>query len=291
MNLKMHILKIDTYENRKICCQIFESGSSNFILIIASAMGVKQSFYQGFSEFAEANGISVITFDYSGIGNSLNENIKDNKDFLSSWGDRDLEAVIKYSIENFPNHKKVVLGHSIGGQLIGLASSSVDLDKIILMSAQSGYWGFWKGVNKVKMFFNWHLLFPILTYFIGYMPSKKISKMENIPKNVAEEWAKWCRNPNYLFDYISEDKTFFNKIKCKITSVSFDDDFFAPKKSVDWLSGKFKNAELKRKHFFPSDFNVSKIGHFDVFKSDFKNSIWKFLLEETLITKSNFNTQ
>ena len=81
----MHILKIDTYENRKIYCQIFESGSSSVILIIASAMGVKQSFYQGFSEFAEANGISVITFDYSGIGNSLNENIKDNKDFLSSW--------------------------------------------------------------------------------------------------------------------------------------------------------------------------------------------------------------
>ena len=276
----MHMLNLDTYENRKICCQIFESGSSSVILIIASAMGVKQSFYQGFSEFAEANGISVITFDYSGIGNSLNENIKDNKDFLSSWGDRDLEAVIKYSIENFPNHKKVVLGHSIGGQLIGLAPSSVDLDKIILMSAQSGYWGFWKGVNKVKMFFNWHLLFPILTYFIGYMPSKRFSKMENLPENVAKEWAKWCRNPNYLFDSFSEEKTFFTKIKCAATSISFDDDFFAPKKSVDWLNQKFQNVTLIRKHFFPNDVNVTKIGHFDLFKSNFKNIIWKFLLEE-----------
>jgi len=269
----MHILNLDTYENRKICCQIFESGSSNVILIIASAMGVKQSFYQEFSEFAEANGISVITFDYSGIGSSLYVDIKNHRDSLYSWGNRDLESVIKFSIEKFPNHKKIVLGHSIGGQLIGLAPSSVDLDKIILMSAQSGFWGFWKGFNKVKMFWNWHLLFPILTYFIGFMPSKKFSKMENLPKNVAEEWAKWCRNPNYLFDYFSEDKTFFDKIKCEITSVSFDDDFFAPKKSVDWLSGKLKNAELKRKHFFPSDFNVSKIGHFDAFKSDFKNSI------------------
>lgn len=279
----MHIFNIYIYENRKISCQIFESGSSNVILIIAPAMGVKQSFYQRFSEFAKDKGISVITFDYLGIGNSLNENIKYNKDFLISWGNRDLEAVIKYSIERFPSHKKVVLGHSVGGQLIGLAPSIVDLDKIILMSAQSGYWGYWKGFNKVKMFLNWHLLFPILTYFIGYMPSKKFSKMENLPKNIAKQWAKWCRNPNYLFDYFSEDKTFFSKIKCEITSVSFDDDFFAPKKSVDWLSGKFKNAVLKRKHFFPSDFNVSKIGHFDAFKSDFKNNIWKFLLKEIKI--------
>ena len=57
----------------------------------------------------------------------------------------------------------------------------------------------------------------------GRMQVAKDEKKTQVapPKNVAEEWAKWCRNPNYLFDYISEDKTFFNKIKCKITSVSF----------------------------------------------------------------------
>ena len=280
MNLKMHMLNLDTYENRKICCQIFENGSSNVILIIASAMGVKQSFYKNFSEFAETNGISVITFDYSGIGNSLNGNIKSYRDSLYSWGNRDLEAVIKYSIKKFPNHKKVIIGHSVGGQLIGLAPSSIHLDKIILISAQSGFWGFWKGIDKVKMFLNWYLLFPTLTYFIGYMPSKRFSKMENLPANVAKEWAKWCRNPNYLFDYFSEEKTFFNKIKCAVTSISFDDDFFAPKKSVDWLNQKFQNVTLIRKHFFPNDVNVTKIGHFDLFKSNFKNSIWKFLLEE-----------
>lgn len=49
---------------------------------------------------------------------------------------------------------------------------------------------------------------------------------------------------------------------------------------MDWLSEKFQNVILKREHFFPKDFNVAKIGHFDLFKSNFKNSIWKFLLEE-----------
>ncbi len=280
MNFRMPSFNLNSSENRAINCQLFENDSSSTILIIVSAMGVKQSFYKNFSEFAEASGISVITFDYSGIGNSLNGNIKNYRDSLYSWGNKDLETVIKYSIEKFPHHKKVIIGHSVGGQLIGLAPSSVHLDKMILISAQSGFWGFWKGFDKVKMFLNWYLLFPTLTYFIGYMPSKRFSKMENLPANVAKEWAKWCRNPNYLFDYFSEEKTFFNKIKCAATSISFDDDFFAPKKSVDWLSQKFQNVTLKRKHFFPNDFNVTKIGHFDLFKNNFKNSIWKFLLEE-----------
>ena len=260
--------------------QLYENSNSNTVLIIASAMGVKQSFYQNFAEFASSNNISVITFDYSGIGKSLTGNIKKHKEFLHDWGNQNLEMVIRNAIEKFPNHTKVVLGHSVGGQLIGLAPSSVHLDKIILVSAQSGFLGFWKGIDKVKMFLNWYLLFPTLTYFIGYMPSKRFSKMENLPANVAKEWAKWCRNPNYLFDYFSEEKTFFNKIKCAVTSISFDDDFFAPKKSVDWLNQKFQNVTLIRKHFFPNDVNVTKIGHFDLFKSNFKNSIWKFLLEE-----------
>lgn len=65
--------------------QLYENSNSNTVLIIASAMGVKQSFYQNFAEFANSNNISVITFDYSGIGKSLTGNIKKQKEFLHDW--------------------------------------------------------------------------------------------------------------------------------------------------------------------------------------------------------------
>ncbi|MDV3462934.1 hypothetical protein CMV04_18165 [Elizabethkingia anophelis] len=280
MNMKAQSFNININENKVICCQLFENNNSNIVLIIASAMGVKQSFYQNFAEFANSYNVSVITFDYSGIGKSLTGNIKKHKEFLHDWGNQDLEMLIRYAIEKFPNHRKVVLGHSVGGQLIGLAPSSVYLDKIILVSAQSGFWGFWKGFNEVKMFLNWHLLFPMLTSFFGYMPSKRFSKMENLSKNVANEWSKWCRNPDYLFGYFSDDELFFNKMRCNLLSISVADDFFAPEQSVEWLSKKYKNAEVTRKHLVPIDFGVSKIGHFDMFRSKFKNSFWEFLLEE-----------
>ncbi len=253
---------------------------SDKIMIIVSAAGVLQSFYKKIAEFFQKNSISTITFDYAGIGKSLHGSIKNENSNLANWGNRDLEAVIKYTIETFPNHKIILLGHSIGGQLIGLTPSSYMADKIILVAAQSGYWRFWKGVYKIKMWVNWYLLVPALTKVFGYLPSKKLSRMENLPKNVAEEWAKWCRSSDYLFASCSYNNLHFDGIKCKLTSISIDDDSFAPKKSVEWLTAKFQNASIKSLHLFPENFRALKIGHFSLFTEKFKDSLWNILFEE-----------
>lgn len=107
--------------------------------------------------------------------------------------------------------------------------------------------------------------------------------MESLPKNIAQEWAKWCRSSDYLFSGISCNELYFDRIKCEITSISIDDDFFAPKKSVEWLTAKFENASVKRLHFFPENFKALKIGHFSLFTEKFKNSIWNILLREVNI--------
>lgn len=279
----MQFFTINTSEHKVINCSLYHAVGSDKIMIIISAVGVLQSFYRKTAEFFQKNQISVITFDYTGIGKSLYGNIKDENSSLVNWGNRDLEAVIKYVIETFPNHKIILLGHSIGGQLIGLAPSSCMADRIILVASQSGYWKFWKGFAKIHMWANWYLLVPLLTKGFGYLPSKKISRMESLPKNIAQEWAKWCRSSDYLFSGISCNELYFDRIKCEITSISIDDDFFAPKKSVEWLTAKFENASVKRLHFFPENFKALKIGHFSLFTEKFKNSIWNILLREVNI--------
>lgn len=276
----MQFFQINISKHQAINCSLYEAVISDKIMIIVSAAGVLQSFYKKIAEFFQNNSISTITFDYAGIGKSLHGNIKNENSSLVNWGNRDLEAVIKYTIETFPNHKIILLGHSIGGQLIGLTPSSYMADKIILVATQSGYWRFWKGVDKIKMWVNWYLLVPALTKVFGYLPSKKMSRMENLPKNVAEEWAKWCRSSDYLFASCSYNNLHFDGIKCKLTSISIDDDFFAPKKSVEWLTAKFSNASIKSLHLFPENFKTLKIGHFSLFTEKFKDSLWNILCEE-----------
>lgn len=276
----MRSIQIYIDERHSVNATLYSGHLSNKIVIIASATGVVQSFYQPLAHFLQTQGISVITFDYAGIGKSLQGNIKSENSSLASWGDRDLEAVIKYALDSSRHQKIILLGHSVGGQLIGLAPSAYRADKVILVAAQSGYWKFWNRYNQVRMWLIWHLLVPLLTTTFGYLPSKIFSRMENLPKNVALDWASWCRNRNYLFGKLPSRRLYFNRIKGAITSIQIADDFYAPKESVEWLTAKFNNATIKRMLLIPEDFGASKIGHFSLFTDKFRDSIWKILLKE-----------
>ncbi|WP_298551148.1 alpha/beta fold hydrolase [uncultured Algibacter sp.] len=268
------------YNSETLSATLFDDNSSETVLIIASATGVKQEYYSEFSKFVENNGITVITFDYNGIGHSLKKPIKELKTDAADWGSNDLESIIQYVINNYPKSKKVIIGHSIGGQLIGLAKSSNKLDKIVLIAAQSGYWKYWKGIERIKMWLNWYILFPFLVLTFGYLKSKKISGMENLPKNVANQWKNWGKNRDYIFSDKSISETFYETIETNITAYSIDDDDFAPKEAVKWMTEKYKNAKIKSVHLNPIDFQTNKIGHFGIFKDRFKNTIWTQILNE-----------
>nr|WP_299345564.1 alpha/beta fold hydrolase [Allomuricauda sp.] len=264
----------------ELSATLFDSHNAQAVLIIASATGVKQTYYQRFAEYISANQIIVITFDYEGIGSSLNAPIKTLTNRAEDWGRNDLEHIIDYACHKYPSLKKCILGHSMGGQLIGLTKSALNLDKIILVAAQSGYWKLWSGMGRVKMWLNWYVLFPTLTYLFGYFPGKRISGMENLPKKVAEQWSGWGRNGEYLLSEIPLAHTVFDKIETSITSFSIDDDDYAPKMAVEWMSNKYSKATVKSVHLVPEDFKVKKIGHFGIFRERFRDSLWGVLLTE-----------
>ncbi len=266
-----------TSKNRVIRATIFSEANPGKVMVIASATGVKQDFYQNFAEYFSHNGIAVITFDYCGIGQSLSESIKNIDTNAYDWGADNLEAVITYAKEKFPQLRICLLGHSIGGQLIGLAKSSLLVDKIILVAAQSGYWKFWKGISKYKMWANWSIVFPALTTLFGYFPSRMISKMENLPKAVALQWRRWCISPNYLFDDIEKEKTFHSRVTKNVISISIEDDNFAPKEAVDWLTDKYTNAKIERKHISLSDIGAKQIGHFGFFNPKSQDTLWQLV--------------
>jgi predicted alpha/beta hydrolase len=271
-----------SYNTETLSATLFDDNSNDkkTVLIIASATGVKQEYYTKFAKYAQNNGITVITFDYTGIGRSLKKPIKEININAADWGRNDLESIIQYVTTNYPKSKKVILGHSIGGQLIGLAKSSNKLDKIVLVAAQSGYWKYWKGIGRIKMWLNWYILFPLLLKTFGYLKSKRISGMENLPYNVANQWRNWGKKSDYILSDKSINKVFYETIEANLTAFSIDDDNFAPKEAVDWMTEKYINTKSRSIHLKPIDFQTNKIGHFGVFKERFKNTIWTQILSE-----------
>lgn len=72
----MEHFQLTINEQRSVTGIRFIAAAADKILIIVPATGVLQSFYFKLATFLQQNGITVITFDYAGIGKSLNGSIK-----------------------------------------------------------------------------------------------------------------------------------------------------------------------------------------------------------------------
>jgi predicted alpha/beta hydrolase len=98
----MDEIDIHTRLGYTLAATLYKSGNRKQLLIIASATGVIQQFYRKFAEYISANGITVITFDYTGIGQSLKQPIRTVKATAADWGTNDLEAVLQYAKDTYP---------------------------------------------------------------------------------------------------------------------------------------------------------------------------------------------
>lgn len=248
------------------------------IVIIASATGVGKEFYKHFAAYLYDNGISVVTFDYGGIGKSKPISLRRFFTTAQRWATNDFETVISHVKEEFPDLPVTLLGHSIGGQLIGLTPSALLASRILLVGTQSGYYKFWPFPERLKMLLAWKVLFPVFNSGLGYIPAKRFTSMEDLPGGMAMEWRKWCLSPGYLFDHIDGSGLYFDKITAPVYSYSTDRDKFATAASTDWLTARYSNAPAERIHLKPEDYGVKSIGHFGYFQKRCSHSVWPELL-------------
>ena len=131
--------------------------SNNQFIIINSALGVRQSFYQSLATYLSGNGYTVITWDPRGIGKSSMENIKKDPAQLRDWGTIDLEAILNHVIDTnqISWDNITLLGHSAGGHLVGLCPSINKINQIILVSAGTCSWRLYAIKQWPKMWFAW----------------------------------------------------------------------------------------------------------------------------------------
>jgi predicted alpha/beta hydrolase len=277
----MDDIEIHSESGYGISVKQFEPESDfDTVVLIIPANGVKQSFYSGFANFLRKENKAVFTFDYGGIGDSKKADLQSFDTTVVQWGRYDLDAVISHIKSKYGDKKKVVVAHSIGGQILGLAPSSLHVDKIIFIGVQSGYWKFWEGFGRLKMLAVWYFLFPVFTKLYGYMPTSKVSAMQDLPKSAAMEWRKWCLSPNYLFDHVDGLQTYYDKITCPLISYSTAQDEFAPREAVDWFTEKYVNCERQRIHLKPEKIGVKHIGHFGFFKKANRDTLWAMLMKQ-----------
>ncbi len=274
MQVDVKELQLNTEGGIIAVTKFFSQNKSTHTIVISSATGVLQTYYSKFATFCVSKGIVVYTFDYIGIGksNASINALKKQTGNLISWGQNDQARVTALAKQENPATALTLIAHSIGGQLVGFNGNHHLVDKVILVASQNGYWKFFTGLNRIKMWLFWYVILPVSTSLFGYFPAKKLGLFENLPKGMVEEWRSWGRQKEYMMHF-KNGQFLFDQIKLPILVWSFPKDTFAPRSAVDWMAKQYTNADITRIHY-PSE-NKKQPGHFGFFKSAFKALFWE----------------
>lgn len=247
---------------------------SKTAIVIAGATGVKRAFYQAFAEHLAADGFHVVTFDYRGVGGSAPKPDPDGahsplKGFdaaMRQWGEVDLDAVLAWTRRTLKLDRLLVVGHSVGGQLLGFAENAKHVDAALFVASQSGYWGHWPVWQRPAMAALWFGFIPALSPLLGFFPSRTFRLGDDLPAGVAQQWARWGRHPDYLMSEGGDIPARFARLRIPILAHSIDGDFYAPEAAVEALLGFYAGAERRHRH-------LKGPGHFTYFRPKW-SALW-----------------
>jgi len=70
--------------------------------------------------------------------------------------------------------------------LIGITSANKLIDGILLIAAQTGYWKFWKGAEKLKMLMVWYFLVPVNRFHVVILLNKAMDTVRKLERKEHE---------------------------------------------------------------------------------------------------------
>jgi predicted alpha/beta hydrolase len=244
------------------------------VVLIAPATGVRRRLYRPFAEFLAGEGFTVVTWDWRGTGDSRPESLRGFEATMRQWGERDLAGIITWSSTRYPNARVSAVGHSYGGQSLGLAPNRDRVAALVTVCAQSGYYGHWTRPQRYMYSALWRIGIPLTTRVAGYFPARLFRLGEDLPRGVALQWARWCRTPSYFGDW-SGHRAF----KAPILAIGFMDDPFAPPAAVDALHAQYGSRKQQRWSIAADELGAKEIGHFGFFRAGVTPTLWRDVAE------------
>tara|TARA_B100000676_G_scaffold309729_1_gene374137 strand:- start:69 stop:965 length:897 start_codon:yes stop_codon:yes gene_type:complete len=260
----------------------FRARSPRAVVVMAGGTGIPRQFYRHFSAFLANRGLHVITFDYRGKDSA----VAADRLRMADWGRQDLDTVLAHAAQRFPDLPLLFVGHSVGGQIFGLARHSVQVQAALLIASQSGYWRHWPGAWRWRRWLDWHFLMPAMTRLVGELPGWMLGGSP-LPAGISDEWGRWCRSPHYLCERDGAPmRDHFARLRLPMRFYAVSDDAgLAPLAAVRALMGFYPVAGKELQLLSPADAGVAKLGHFGVFRKS-ASVLWPPMVEWLLAALS-----
>jgi predicted alpha/beta hydrolase len=249
-------------------------GAAWATMVFGSAMGVRQDFYAPFARHLARQGVHVLTFDYRGMGWSLEGSPAKVDVDVSGWAEKDLNAMLLEARRVAPHLPLAFMGHSLGGQLLGVLPDNALVQAALTVNTGSGWYRF-NDRKRMGVRLLWFVAMPLLTPLFGYFPGKALRMVGNLPRGVTWQWRRWCLHPQYILAEGEPARAAFGRVTAPILAYSFEDDDLITRAAIESLHGFYRNARLTHRHLAPAEIGQARIGHFGFFAARSQATLWK----------------
>jgi predicted alpha/beta hydrolase len=268
--IEIYSLSIMTDRNKALAATVYRPTETiKTAIMIAPATGIKRQFYHSFATYLAEHGFGVLTFDNEGIGESLSSELSKCDASLISWGRHDMPAVLDALQDEFPDATYHLIGHSAGGQLIGLMPNYKTITSVFNVACSSGRIKNMNMPYKLKAMGFMDAFIPLANLTLGYTPSDKIGMGEPLPRGVARQWRDWCNGAGYIKTAFGKSihTHFYDELSMPALWLGFSDDEIANSKNMDDMIRVFTKMPVEKRFLEPKDFGLNHIGHMRYFSS------------------------
>src|SRR6266478_3754193 len=237
-------------------------GAKRHAVLINSATAVPRRIYRGFAGYLARRGCAVLTYDYRGTGDSRKKSpagsrrprsLAGFKAGMSDWAALDVTAAVNWMRERYRHLPLGYVGHSFGGQALGLLPNNAEVSRALLIAAQAGYWKLMTPPERYRVYVMLNFVGMPITRLLGYAPGQ-IGLGEDLPKGVFLQWVDWVMSPHYLFD----DRTLaglknFPNYHGAMRALCLSDDPWATRPAVELLCTGFSAIKPEILTVAPTD--------------------------------------
>ena len=259
-------------------------GAKRHAVLINSATAMPRRIYRGFAGYLAGRGCAVLTYDYRGIGDSRQKSLVGYnqpkslvgfKASMSDWAALDVTAGVTWMRERYHDLPFAYVGHSFGGQALGLLPNNADISRALLIAAQAGYWKLMASPERFRVYAMLNFVGLPLTRVLGYAPGWS-GFGEDLPKGVFAQWVRWMRSPRFLFDdpHLLALQNFPN-YRAALRALCLSDDPWATRPAVELLCSGFTAAKPDILTITPADVGARKIGHLGFFRPEHRDTLWR----------------
>ena len=217
------------------------SADAGPVLVTWPALGVPAAPYGRFARAAAATGLTVVTADYRGQGDSDLRVTRDSRFGYRELAGEDLRDVVRAVRERAPGRPVHLVCHSLGGQLAAALEADHPgcFDGLVLTAAGTPHWRAYPGWTRAIPLVSTHVLLASAR-LRGVLDSKRLGRQ---PATLVADWARMARTGSWARGgHRTEPRRF------PLLAVSFEGDSLAPRGAVDALCRLFPGADVTRRH-------------------------------------------